>query len=124
MPRQTSEANLAQRAEPLLERMAFHYAIATISGNRILTSICDALADWLSEQRTTTLQVEHAAEQAKMEHGKIFRAIEAQDPDEAEKAMTDHLDEVAKTYWAAKTRLGRGRPRRSTVGQLRARPSI
>jgi DNA-binding FadR family transcriptional regulator len=57
--RRALEANLEAEKPDELARtdMTFHYAIAMISGNGILTSICDALSDWLVEQRATTLRV-------------------------------------------------------------------
>jgi GntR family transcriptional regulator, sialic acid-inducible nan operon repressor len=113
--RQALEANLGAVSPEDFARtdMSFHYAIAKISGNRILTSICDALADWLAEQRTTSMQIQHASEQAKSDHQAIFRAIEAHDPDKAEAAMEYHLDGVAKTYWEAKSRTGSAPPSQS-----------
>ena len=87
--RDALDANLAAKTTNDLVNtdMGFHYAIAVMSGNRMLTAVCDALSDWLAEQRTRTLQVPNSADRAKKEHKKIFTAIETRDPDAAEKAM-------------------------------------
>ncbi|KAB2876135.1 MAG: transcriptional regulator NanR [Bauldia sp.] len=77
--------------------VAFHYVLAVIPGNPIFTAIHAAFAEWLLEQRQTTLapgQDEIAYEA----HGAIFDAVAARDPDRAEQAMRDHLDYVARRY--------------------------
>jgi DNA-binding FadR family transcriptional regulator len=75
--REALESNLSSSKPDDLARtdMEFHYAIAMISGNRIVTSICDAPD--LSNQRTTTLQVARAAEQAKAQHQEISARLSA-----------------------------------------------
>lgn len=102
--RKALDANLAATStgELVSTDMAFHYAIAVLSGNRMLTAVCDAMSDWLAEQRTRTLQVPNSAERAKREHKRIFAAIADRDADAAEKAMEDHLNAVAAVYAKAK----------------------
>jgi GntR family transcriptional repressor for pyruvate dehydrogenase complex len=56
---------------------------------------------WLTEQRSTSLRNPGAAEGAYAFHARIFRAVAAHDPEEAERAMRDHLHEVARLYWRA-----------------------
>ncbi|MDQ6435631.1 transcriptional regulator NanR [Mesorhizobium sp. LHD-90] len=75
----------------------FHYVLAVITRNPIFTAIHAALADWLLEQRRTTLAAgeDRRAYEA---HKLIFEAVAARDPDRAERAMRDHLEYVARRY--------------------------
>jgi GntR family transcriptional repressor for pyruvate dehydrogenase complex len=77
--------------------VAFHYVLAVIPGNPIFTAIHAAFAEWLLEQRQTTLapgqdEIAYAA------HRQIFEAVAARDPDRAEAAMREHLAYVARRY--------------------------
>jgi DNA-binding FadR family transcriptional regulator len=77
--------------------VAFHYVLAVIPGNSIFPAIHAALAEWLLDQRRTTLAAgeDRVAYEA---HRMIFEAVAAHDPDQAERAMRDHLEHVAKRY--------------------------
>jgi len=75
----------------------FHYVLAEISGNPIFTAIHAALAEWLLEQRRTTLAVGEDVK-AFDAHKLIFEAIAARDPDRAEAAMRDHIEYVSRRY--------------------------
>ncbi len=79
----------------------FHYVLAVIMRNHIFTAIHTALADWLLEQRRTTLA--HGIDAKAYEaHVAIFEAIAARDPDRSELAMRNHLDDVANRYLSVK----------------------
>ncbi|WP_413991866.1 transcriptional regulator NanR [Labrys okinawensis] len=81
--------------------VAFHYVLAVIPGNPIFTAIHAALADWLTEQRQTTLAPakDAAVYQTVFEaHRAIYEAVAARDPDKAEEAMRNHLEYVAQRY--------------------------
>ena len=84
---------------PRFERtdVAFHYVLALIPRNPIFTAIHAAFAEWLLEQRQTTLApgVDLISYEA---HRAIFEAVAARDPDRAERAMRDHLEFVARRY--------------------------
>jgi GntR family transcriptional regulator, sialic acid-inducible nan operon repressor len=98
------EAKLEQNRESIgdLKRfqrtdVEFHYVIALVSRNPIFAAIHDALAEWLLEQRRTTLapgQYEIVYEA----HRKIFEAVVSGDPDRSEAAMREHLEYVARRY--------------------------
>lgn len=75
----------------------FHYVLALIMRNPIFTAIHAALAEWLLEQRRTTLAAGED-EKAYQAHRKIFEAVAARDPDRAEAAMRAHLEYVAQRY--------------------------
>ncbi len=81
--------------------VAFHYVLAMIPGNPIFTALHEAMVHWLTEQRTTSLRNPGAAEGAYRFHERIFRGVEARDPEAAEAAMRDHLREVERLYWKA-----------------------
>ena len=77
--------------------VAFHYVLAVIPRNPIFLAIHAAFAEWLLEQRSTTLAA--GEDQIAFEaHRAIFRAVVKRNPDRAEKAMKDHLDRVARRY--------------------------
>jgi GntR family transcriptional regulator, sialic acid-inducible nan operon repressor len=78
--------------------VAFHYALATIPGNPIFTAIHAAIIEWLVDQRQVTLSIPGQNRIAYEAHADIYRAIEAGDPDEAERHMRTHLAQVAGLY--------------------------
>ena len=71
--------------------------LAVIPGNPIFTAIHAAFAEWLLEQRRTTL-VRGEDVRAYEAHRKIFEAVAARDPNRSELAMREHLEHVAKRY--------------------------
>ena len=75
----------------------FHYVLAVITRNSIFTAIHAALAEWLLEQRRTTL-AEGEDRKAYEAHREIFEAIAARDADGAEAAMRRHLEYVSRRY--------------------------
>ncbi len=79
----------------------FHYVLAVIPNNPIFTAIHDAIAEWLVEQRHITLARPGQNEIAYRAHAAIAKAIEARDPDRAERVMRAHLEQVAQVYWDA-----------------------
>jgi len=79
--------------------VAFHYVLAVIPRNPIFTAIHEAIAAWLTEQRTTTLRTPGQKFVACRAHEAIYEAIAARDPDRAERAIRAHLDQVVETYW-------------------------
>jgi GntR family transcriptional repressor for pyruvate dehydrogenase complex len=88
--------------------IAFHFALAEMTGNPVFVALHDAMSAWLAEQRIVTLAVEGQDAIAFRAHRAIFEAIAARDPDRAEGAMRDHLAQLAETYW--KQRGGDGTP--------------
>lgn len=79
--------------------VAFHYMLAVIPRNPIFTAIHEAIAAWLTEQRTITLRMPGQNFIACRAHEAIYEAIAARDPDRAERAVRAHLDQVVETYW-------------------------
>lgn len=75
----------------------FHYVLAQMMRNSIFTAIHAALAEWLLEQRHTTLSAGED-QKAYEAHKLIFEAVASRDPDRAERAMREHLEYVARRY--------------------------
>jgi GntR family transcriptional repressor for pyruvate dehydrogenase complex len=92
------DANIAARGD--LERfertdVAFHYVLATITRNPIYAAVHDALVEWLTSQRTISLQVAGAEDAALEGHREVFEGVVRRDPEGAARAMEDHLASVA-----------------------------
>jgi DNA-binding FadR family transcriptional regulator len=82
--------------------VAFHYVLAEMPRNPIFTALHAAIAEWLQEQRATSVHEHGSPEAAYRAHERIFRAVKDHDVDEAERAMRDHLEEVGRFYWQAR----------------------
>jgi DNA-binding FadR family transcriptional regulator len=82
--------------------VAFHFVLAEIPRNAIFVALHLALAEWLTEQRSWTLQRRGMVRRALESHRAIFAAVQAHDPHAAEEAMRQHLNEVEHMYWRAK----------------------
>lgn len=98
--------------------VAFHFGIARVCGNPVVSALHAASLQWLREQRSTSLRSQGAKADAARAHRRIYDAIAAHDPDAAERAMDEHLAEVEAHYRSARAPdppapRGRGRsPRR------------
>jgi DNA-binding FadR family transcriptional regulator len=99
---EANRASIGDHAKFMTTDVAFHYAIATIPGNAIFTSLYNAVVEWLTEQRETSGRASGAGEAAYAAHERIYQAIAAHDPVAAEAAMQDHLDAVVNLYWKMK----------------------
>ena len=76
----------------------FHYVLAVIPRNPIFTAIHAALAEWLLEQRQTTLRARARTSSPTRRTGRSSRRSPRATPDRAEAAMRAHLDYVARRY--------------------------
>lgn len=74
--------------------VAFHFALAEISGNPIIVGIHDTMSGWLRQQRVLTAHNPSNARSACQAHGRIFDAVAARDPQRAEDEMRTHLEQV------------------------------
>lgn len=77
----------------------FHFLIAQIARNPIITALHAGLAEWLAEQRAVTSRVKGAQKIAIAAHSRIVDAIVKRDPVAAGEAMREHLEQVEKYYW-------------------------
>lgn len=78
--------------------LEFHQAIVATIRNPLLTLLQESLFDWLLEQRLSTLGSDGQPEVTFAAHRKVYEAIRRHDPDAAEAAMTEHLDQVVEVY--------------------------
>jgi DNA-binding FadR family transcriptional regulator len=79
-----------------LTDVGFHYVLAAITGNPIFTAVHDALAEWLTTQRTIALRTAGIEAAALAAHKRIFDAVHRGDPDAAGAAMAQHLEEIGR----------------------------
>ncbi len=82
--------------------VAFHLVLAEISRNPIFSAIHEAVAEWLTMQRSLTLRIPNAGKMAYRSHECIFDAVAEKNPERAESVMRDHLETVARQYWQAR----------------------
>lgn len=76
----------------------FHREIAGISGNPIFSALSSALFQWLAHFYRGAVSVPGLEKLTLDEHAAILSAIEARDPDRAERAMADHLNRANDLY--------------------------
>jgi DNA-binding FadR family transcriptional regulator len=86
--------SLSDPEVPLLDA-SFHSAIAEASGNRLLAAFASALHQVTRPAQYLKLS-DDVARSTLRQHNAVLRAIEARDPDAAEKAMEQHLDYVGR----------------------------
>lgn len=82
--------------------VAFHFALARIGDNPVFAALHGGIAGWLSMQRHISLRVVGAAERALQRHEAIFEAVANRKPEEAWRAMDDHLRDVMQLYRKSK----------------------
>jgi DNA-binding FadR family transcriptional regulator len=80
----------------------FHFGVARISHNSLVTALYNSVLAVLENQRHTSLKHPEALEAAIACHRRIFEAIAARDPDRAEMEMRRHLGDVETYYWSVR----------------------
>ena len=83
--------------------VAFHFAIVQATHNQLLIALHRAVLDWLREQRESSMEPSGSTKAAQRAHRRVFDAIRDGNADRAERAMIDHLNEVERYYWTART---------------------
>ena len=78
--------------------MAFHGAIADMSGNQLVAAVTRAMLDWLSRFKRDMVSVRGAERLTIEEHERILKAIVEGDPEAAARAMADHLGRANELY--------------------------
>lgn len=76
----------------------FHHAIAEISGNGLLASLCRAVFDWMALFHRDMVHAPGLERLTLAEHDAIVQAIDSGDPALAARAMTDHLQRANTLY--------------------------
>jgi GntR family transcriptional regulator, sialic acid-inducible nan operon repressor len=82
--------------------VAFHFELARMARNPIFVALHDQISAWLREQRVVTLSLDGQEETAFRAHADIYKGIVAGDADWAERAMRDHLTQLASAFWRQK----------------------
>jgi GntR family transcriptional regulator, transcriptional repressor for pyruvate dehydrogenase complex len=77
------------------EDTAFHAAMARATHNRVAVRLMATLNDLLMESRKLTLKRRGRPERSLRGHEAIVSAMRRRDPAAAERAMHDHIDEIA-----------------------------
>lgn len=72
----------------------FHGAIAVAARNSVVRKVLDVLMDLLRETRARSLQVEGRLQKSFAGHRRVLEAIKRRDPDGAERAVRQHLQEI------------------------------
>ena len=90
--------------------IAFHNAIAAVSGNPIYVAVSQALLQWVFELFPRLLRVPGVEDLTLREHDTLLDAIAAHDEERAVRALTAHLLRSNPLYESrgAKVRQGRG----------------
>ena len=96
---ETNRQSIGVRERFTQTDIAFHFELARIACNPVFLALHDQISEWLKEQRVVTLEAEGQEQIAYRAHRSIFEGIAARDPDRAEKAMRDHLEQLASTFW-------------------------
>lgn len=91
-------ATAGRASEFVKADMAFHTAIASVSGNSICSILSEAMLEWLFDHRRDLLRVPGSESITLAEHQRLFDAIAAHDPVEAERAMLDHVNRANERY--------------------------
>jgi GntR family transcriptional regulator, sialic acid-inducible nan operon repressor len=76
----------------------FHREIAAVSGNPIFAALSEAMFGWLANFHVALVRLPGGEQLTLDEHRQIIAAIDARDPDQAAKAMLDHLSRANALY--------------------------
>jgi GntR family transcriptional regulator, sialic acid-inducible nan operon repressor len=93
----------------LSKDMAFHRAIAQMTGNPIYVALVPAMFSWLAEFHAEMVRLPGAERLTIEEHTAILEAIRARDRKAAESAMTAHLTRANDLYRIYEQDAPRGR---------------
>jgi DNA-binding FadR family transcriptional regulator len=95
---ETHRAAIRDLPRFLTRDMEFHRTIAEITRNPILVAISQSVFEWLERYHVELVRAHGAEKLTLAEHARIFRAIQARDPEGAARAMTAHLTRANKLY--------------------------
>ena len=93
-----NEAALGNEAEFKRSDVAFHRVLASIAGNPVCIAVHDAMAEWLDDRRAVALEEQGQDVIALRAHRRLVDAIESKDPEQADLAMHEHLDQHYGVY--------------------------
>jgi DNA-binding FadR family transcriptional regulator len=93
-------ASIANIPEFVKADMAFHTAIAAVSGNSVCVILSEAMLEWLFQFRRDLVRVPGSEFIALAEHERLLAAIARHNVAEAEQAMLDHMTRASERYRA------------------------
>lgn len=98
------EAHIAsdEMEDMITADIEFHRQIIVATGNDILVSLTDSIADLLRDMRWDSSKIPELLTQIIAGHRDIFKAIESGDSSAARQAMQAHLDDIStrvKSFW-------------------------
>lgn len=95
-------ASLGDTARFVETDMAFHRAIASVSGNPVYMAVSQALLQWLQNFHEDVVRSPSGTEKVTLdEHTRLFDCIARHDPSGVEKAVRDHLTRAHELYRVA-----------------------
>ncbi len=94
-----NKAAIGDRDRFIATDIDFHLCIARMMDNPVFIALHDAIASWLRQQRSVTLAAPDQESIAFAAHELIFKKIEDHDPQGAEEAMNQHLQQLETAYW-------------------------
>lgn len=92
---------VAARGKPekfVEQDMAFHVALASISGNELFTALVRGMLGWMARFKREMVSVRGADKVTIAEHERILKALRAGEADAAAQAMTEHLQRANHLY--------------------------
>lgn len=88
------EANIADGLKYIEWDNIFHSALAEATKNRIFQMVVHSLVDLLQESRRLAVSSRGAADRASRYHRRILEAVRSKDPEEARRAMDEHMRQI------------------------------
>jgi GntR family transcriptional regulator, sialic acid-inducible nan operon repressor len=95
-------AALGDTQETIRTDVAFHYELTAITRNPIFAAVHDVMANWLIDQRTTTVHMPGAETLSIRDHTAIYEAVAARDAMRAFHEMNGHLRLIRQLYTESK----------------------
>jgi GntR family transcriptional regulator, transcriptional repressor for pyruvate dehydrogenase complex len=86
---------VASGQSAIVEDTAFHAALARATRNRVAVQLMETLNDLLKESRKLTLKQRGRPERSLQGHEAIVKAMRRRDAAAAERAMHDHINQIA-----------------------------
>jgi DNA-binding FadR family transcriptional regulator len=96
--------------------LAFHEAVMSAAGNRVVAALYEPIASLLHETRQQTSRDQVAREHAIAAHERILEAITRRSPAQAAWAMRDHLAQTGEDYARVPAARARRAPRQTRKG--------
>ncbi len=89
----------------------FHASIVKFAGSRMLVALHQTIGEWMHQQFIVIHAHPGRTDIDLAGHEAVYEALASGDPDEAERVMREHLEEVERAYWAVCNELERRKER-------------